>query len=91
VERVRAIDDARPAGGAARELDRGLDAFGAGIGKEHLVQIGHVFQQPLGQHARQRRDVELHEIGQIAVEHALQRLAQRRMIAANRKNAKTAQ
>ena len=86
-----AVHDARPPGGAAGELDRGLDAFRAGIGKKHLVQIGNVFQQPLGQHAGQRRDVELHEVGQIAVEHALQRLAQRRMIAADRKNAKTAQ
>ena len=91
VERVTAVHDARPAGGAARELDRGLDAFRAGIGKKHLVEIGNVFEQALGQHAGQRRDVELHEIGQIGVEHALQGLAQRRMIAANRKNAKSAQ
>ena len=91
MEGVGAIDDAGPAGRAARELDRGLDGFGAGIGKEHLVQIWHMFEQAFRQHAGQRRDVELHQIGQIAVEHAFQRLAQRRMIAANRKNAKTAQ
>ena len=91
VKGVGAIDDAGPAGGAARELDRGLDAFGAGIGEEHLVEIGHEFEQPLGQHAGQGRDVELHEIGQVAVEHALQGLAQRRMVAADRKNAKAAQ
>ena len=86
-----AIDDAGPAGGAARELDRGLDAFGAGIGEEHLVQIGHVFQQPLGEHAGERRDVELDQIGQVAVEHAFQRLAHRRMVAPDRKHAKAAQ
>ena len=65
--------------------------FGAGIGKKHLVQIWHIFEQAFGQHAGERRDIELHQIGQVAVEHALQGLAQRRMIAANRKNAKTAQ
>ena len=91
VKGMGAIDDAGPAGGAAGELDRGFDAFRAGIGKEHLVQIGHEFQQAFGQHAGQRRNVELHEVGQVAVEHALQGLAQRRMIPANRKNAKTAQ
>ena len=63
----------------------------AGIREKHLVQIRHIFQQPLGQHAGERRDVKLHEIGQVAVEHALQRRAQRRMIAADRKNAKPAQ
>ena len=86
-----AVDDAGPAGGAAGELDRGLDGFGAGIGEKHLVQIGHMFEQAFGQHAGQRRDVELHQIGQIAVEDAFQGMAQRRMIAANRKNAKSAQ
>ena len=91
MERVRAVDDAGPAGRAAGELDRRFDRFGAGIGEEHLVQIGHVFEQPLGQHAGQRRDVELHEIGQVAVEHALQRVAQRRMVAADREHAKAAQ
>ena len=91
VKGVCAIDDAGPAGRAARELDRGLDRLGAGIGEEHLVEIRHIFQQPLGEHAGERRDVELHEIGQIGVEHAFQRLAQRRMVAADRKNAKSAQ
>ena len=86
-----AVHDARPAGGAARELDRSFDTFRPGIRKKHLVQIGHIFEQAFGQHARQRRNIELHEIGQIAIEHALQGLAQRRMIAANRKNAKSAQ
>ena len=86
-----AVHDARPAGGAAREFDRSFDTFCPGIGKKDLVQIGHIFQQTLGQHAGKRRNIELHEVGQIAIENALQCLAQRRMIAANRKNAKTAQ
>ena len=91
VKRVVAVHDAGAAGRAARELDRGLDGLGAGIGKEHLVEIRHVGQQPLGQHAGKRRHVQLHEIGQIAVEHAFQRVAQRRMVAPDRKHAKAAQ
>ena len=91
VERMRAGDDARAAGRAARELDRGLYRFGAGIGKEHLVQIWHMFQQAFRQHAGERGHIKLNQIGKIAVEHAFQRLTQRRMIAANRKNAKSAQ
>ena len=85
-----AVNDTRPAGGAAREFDRSFDTFRPGIRKKHLVQIRHIFQQALGQHAGQRRNVKLHEIGQVAIEDALQGLAQRRMIPANRKNAKTA-
>ena len=85
------MDDARPAGRAPRELDCGLYRLRAGIGEEHLVQIWHIFQQPLGQHAGERRDVELHEIRKIAVKHAFQRVAQRRMVAADRKNAKSAE
>ena len=91
VEGMGTGDDAGTAGRAARELDRGLDGLGAGIGKEHLVQIWHMFQQAFRQHAGERGDVKLHQIGKIAVEDAFQRLAQRRMIAANRKNAKSAQ
>ena len=91
MKRMRAVDDAGTSGRAARELDRGLDRLRAGIGEKHLVQIGHVFEQALGQDAGKRRDVELDEIGQVAVEHALQGRAQRRMVAANRKNAETAQ
>ena len=91
MERMGAGDDAGPPGRAARELDRGFYRLGAGIGKEHLVQIWHMFQQAFRQHAGERRHVKLNQIGKIAVEHALQRLTQRRMIAADRKNAKSAQ
>ena len=101
VERQRAIgeavigvvaeDDARPPGRGAGELDRRLDGFGAGIGEEDLVEIGHARQQPLGQNAGERRDIHLHEIGQLAVEDAFQRIAQRRMIAADGENAEAAQ
>ena len=71
VKGVVAEHQARPAGRRARELDRGLHGLGAGIGEEHLVEIGHVRQQPLGEDAGERRHIELHEIGQLAVEHAL--------------------
>jgi hypothetical protein len=46
-----------------------------------------MFEQTLREHAGERGNVKLHQIGQIAVEDAFERLAQRRMIAANRKNA----
>jgi hypothetical protein len=91
MERVGTGHDAGPAGRATRELDRGLDGFRAGIGEEHLVQVWHMLKQAFRQHAGQRGDIQLHQIGQIAVEDALERLAQRRMIATNRKNAKSAQ
>ena len=84
-------DDAGPPGGATGEFDRGLDGLGAGIGEKHLVQIWHMFEQSLRKHPGQRGDVELHQIRKIGVEDAFQGVAQRRMIAADRKNAKSAQ
>ena len=65
MKRVRTGDEAGPAGSATGELDRGLDGLGAGIGKKHLVQIWDMFEQAFGQHAGQRRDVQLHQIRQI--------------------------
>ena len=54
VERQRAVGQAvigvvaehqaRPSGRGARELDRGLHGLGAGVGEEHLVEIGDVRQ-----------------------------------------------
>ena len=61
------------------------------LAKNTLSRYGTCSQQPLRQNAGERRDVHLHEIGQFGVEHALQRLAQRRMIAADREHAKAAQ
>ena len=91
MECMGAVHDARAVGGAAREFDRGFDTFRPGIGKKYLVQIRDIFQQAFGQYARQRRYVQLHQVGQVAIEDALQGLAQGRMIAADRKNAKPAQ
>src|SRR5262249_33060489 len=48
---VTAIDDTRAAGRSAAKLDSGFNAFGAGIGKEDLVEVGHKFEQALGQNA----------------------------------------
>jgi hypothetical protein len=84
-------DDTRASGCAAGELDGGLNGFGAGIGKEYLVQIWNMLEQALGQHTGERRNVKLHQIGQVGIEDALQGSAERRMVAANRKNAKTTQ
>ena len=67
MERVGARHDAGPAGRATRELDRGLDGFGARIGEEHLVQVWHMFEQTFRQHTGQRGDIQLNQIGQIAV------------------------
>ena len=65
--------------------------LGAGVGEEHLVEIGDVRQQPLGEDAGERRHIELHEIGQFAVEHAFKRIAQRRMVAPDAEHAEAAQ
>src|SRR6476620_5412711 len=67
-----AVDDDGPSGGAARALDRSFDTFRTGIGKEHLVQIGNVIEQTFRQHPGQGGHVELHQIGEVAVEDALQ-------------------
>ena len=88
---VTHVEDARPAGGAARKLDRGLDAFGAGVREERLVEIRHVGEQPLGEDARERRDVHLHEVRKIAVQHAFQRVTQHRMVAADREHTEAGQ
>src|SRR5215468_11014665 len=88
---MRAMYHARPARRATRELDGGLDGLGAGIGEKNLVEIRHIFQQALSQHARQRGNVKLDEVGQVAVKNAFQSPAQRRVIAADRKYTKPAQ
>ena len=74
-----------------REFDRCFDRLGAGIGEEDLVEIGREREQPLGQQAGKDRQVHLHEIGQIAVEHAVQGFAQPRMVAADREDAPAAE
>src|SRR4051794_2731094 len=91
VEGVIAVDDAGTASRTAGEFDRSFDTFGAGIRKKDFIEIRHMSEQPLREHARQRRNVELHEVRQLAVQHALQGVAKYRMVPPNRKNAKTAE
>ena len=50
-----------------------------------------MLEQPLRQDTGQRRDIELHQVGQVGVEHALQCLAHHRMVAAEREYAKAAE
>ena len=88
---VLAGQDFRAAGRRAGELDRRFHRLGAGIGKEHLVQIGRFRQQPLRQNARQSRNIHLHEVRQFGVENAFQGGPQGRMIAADAEHAETAQ
>ncbi len=67
MERVGTGYDAGPAGRATRELDRGFDGFCARIGEENLVQVWHMFEQTFRQHTGQRGNIQLNQIGQIAV------------------------
>jgi hypothetical protein len=48
-----------------------------------------MFQQAFRQNAGKRGNIELHEIRQIGIEHALQRLTERRMVPPDGENAKT--
>jgi hypothetical protein len=82
------VNNAGATGCAACKLDRRLRA---GIGEENIVQGRHVAQQPLGQHAGENGNIHLHEIGQIGIEHGLQRAAYAGMVAAQRENTEAAQ
>jgi hypothetical protein len=50
-----------------------------------------MFQQPFGQNAGKRGHIELHQVRHVRIEHALQRLAHRGVVPADRENAETAQ
>ena len=86
-----AMDDAGTAGGGAGELDCRFHRLGAGIGEKHLVEIRRKADEALRQQSGKRRHVELHETRQFRVEHALERVAQRRVIAPDREHAVAAQ
>src|SRR5215470_15955859 len=81
MECMVAVNDPVAAGRGSRKLDGGLDRFGPRICEEHLIEIRHVREQPLGEDAGQGRDIHLYEVGQFGIEDALQRVTQRRMIA----------
>ena len=77
-----AIDNLVSPGRVAGKFHGRFDGLGARIGKEHLVQIWNVLEQTLGQNTGESGDVHLHQIGHVGVEHALQRIAQYRVVAA---------
>ena len=91
MERMRAMQYAGAACCGAREFDRRLDRLRARVCEKDLVEPGRAFQKLLGENSREHRDVELHKIGELAVEHADERVAHRGMVASNREDAPTAQ
>ncbi len=78
-------------GRCPRELDRGFNRFGSRIGEEHLVEIGRLGEQPLCQHAGERRHVHLHEVGQFRVQDAFERGPQCRMVPADAEHPEAAE
>ena len=91
MERMAAIGDACAPGRGANEFDRGLNAFGAGIGEERLFKMRHAREQALGQHACQRRNIHLHKVGKFAVENLAQRVVHAGIIASDGEHAQPAQ
>ena len=81
-----AVDDAVAAGGEAGELQRRLDRLGAAVAEVHPVQVRDVGEQRFGQRPGQRRRVELGQVGQVRVEHVVQRLPDHRMVPAEREH-----
>ena len=72
---------------ARANLIAALDGLGAGVRKEHLLEIGRVGEQPLRENAGEHGDVHLDEVRQIAAEHRLQRVTQYGMVAADGEHA----
>ncbi len=88
---VVAVDDLRPPGGGAAELDRRLHRLGAGIAEEQLVEPRHPRRQPLGEQPGEQRDIELHHAGEFAVQHLFEGGDHRRVVAAHGEHAETAE
>ncbi len=91
VEGVVAVEDARPAGGVPGELQRGLDRLGAAVAEVRAAHAGDLGEQPLGEQAGQQRAVELDQVGDLAVQQVVQRLADHRVIAAHPEHAEAGQ
>src|SRR5205085_9417434 len=84
VETVLAIDDRRTARRTARELDRGLHAFGARAREMHaLERLGCALLELLREQSRQQRRIELHQARIIGCDEVGERLAHVGMIAAD--------
>lgn len=82
VEGVVAVQDARSASGVPGELQRGLDCLRAAVAEEHPVQVRAVAEQLLGEQPGQRLAVEAGQVGEVRVEHVVQRLADHGVVAA---------
>ena len=81
-----AVDDASTARGVPGEFQRGLDGLGAAVAEVDPIQVRCRGEQPLGQHAGQRRRVELRQVGEIGVDHVVNGLADDRMVAPQREH-----
>ena len=88
---VITIDNAGTPRRASREFDCGFDSLGSGIREENLVEKGNKAQQTFCEQAGKNGYIHLDEIGQVARKDLAQRIAQKRMIAADPKHAPSAQ
>ncbi len=91
VESLVAVEDARPAGGHAGELDGRLHRLGAGIAEKGALHARQAGQQLLRQDAGQQRDVELHQPRQLCVQHLAQGRGHRGVVASQGEDAEAAQ
>ena len=88
---VAAVQNALPAGGVARELQRRFDSLCAGVAEVHLLEPGHMAVEPLSQQPGEQRNVELNHTGHLAVQNLLEGVDHCRVIAAEREDAETAE
>jgi hypothetical protein len=82
------MQDPRPPGGAARELDRRLDRLRPGA-REHRVAevLRRAREQLLGQDARQQRDPELREVRRVRCQRRFDLRPHARVVAPDREDA----
>ena len=70
------VEDARAAGGRARDLDRGLDRLGAAVGGHHRAHARRrAREQLLGEHPAQQRDAQLRQVAGARRQHLFERRA----------------
>src|SRR2546428_5774242 len=89
---ARERDGACSSSRGARELERALHRFGAGVAKENRIEMRWgAFDERFGKQAAQKRAIHLHHVRQIEIEHIANGLFHDRMIPSNVKNAVAAQ